>query len=83
MPEAYAVNFIKINPLRCAVSVSFFAVGYIAVVNLPVQLAVGEVQLDRLVGLRFSVALEKSSCLENDFIRHDGQPSFFLNLADD
>ena len=65
MTEVYAVNLSQINPLRRAVGVSFFAVGYVVVIDLPVQLAVGEVQLDRLVGLRFSVALEKSSCLVN------------------
>ena len=46
MSEVYAVNLIQINPLRCAVSISFFAVGYVVVIDLPVQLAVGEVQLD-------------------------------------
>ena len=72
MPEVYAVNFIQVNPLRRAVGAGFLAVGYVAVIDLPVQLAVGEVQLNRLVSFRLSVALEKSSCLVNDFIRHDG-----------
>ena len=82
MSEVYAVNLVQINPLRHAAGVGLLAVGYVVVIDLPVQLAVGEVQLDRLVGLRFSVALEKSSCLVNDFIRHYGQSSFFLNFAD-
>ena len=72
MPELYVVNLIQINPLWRAVGVGFFAVGYVVVIDLPVQLAVGEVQLDRLVSLRLRIALEKSSCLVNDFIRHDG-----------
>ena len=46
MSEAYAVNFIQINPLRRAVGVGFLAVGYVVVIDLPVQLAVGEVQLN-------------------------------------
>ena len=46
MTEVYAVNFIQINPLRRAVGVGFFAVGYVVVIDLPVQLAVGELQLD-------------------------------------
>ena len=46
MPEVYAVNFVQINPLRRAVSISFFTVGYVVVIDLPVQLAVGKVQLD-------------------------------------
>ncbi|MBF1042541.1 MAG: hypothetical protein HXL04_02495 [Candidatus Nanosynbacter sp.] len=46
MPKVYVVNLIQINPFRRAVGVGFLAVGYVVVVNLPVQLAVGEVQLD-------------------------------------
>ena len=46
MPEVYAVNLIQINPLWRAVGVGFFAVGYVVVIDLPVQLAVGELQLD-------------------------------------
>lgn len=46
MSEVYAVNFVQIDPLRRAVGVGFLAVGYVAVIDLPVQLAVGEVQLD-------------------------------------
>ena len=72
MPEVYAVNLIQINPLWRAVGVGFFAVGYVVVIDLPVQLAVGEVQLDWLVGLRLGIALEEGGCLVNDFIRHDG-----------
>ena len=72
MPEIDIINFIQINPLWRAVGVGFFAVGYVVVIDLPVQLAVGEVQLNRLVSLRLRIALEKSSCLVNDFIRHDG-----------
>lgn len=72
MPKVYVVNLIQINPLRHAVGVGFFAVGYVVVIDLPVQLAIGKVQLDWLVGLRLSVAFEESSCLVNDFIRHDG-----------
>ena len=43
MPEVYVVNLIQINPLWRAVGVSFFAVGYVVVIDLPVQLAMGEV----------------------------------------
>ena len=46
MPEVYAVNLIQINPFRRAVGVGFFAVGYVVVIDLPVQLAIGKVQLD-------------------------------------
>jgi hypothetical protein len=46
MPEVYVVNLIQINPLWRAVGISFFTVGYVVVIDLPVQLAVGEVQLD-------------------------------------
>ena len=46
MPEVYAVNLVQINPLRCTVGVGFFAVSYVVVIDLPVQLAMGEVQLD-------------------------------------
>ena len=46
MSEVYAVNLVQINPLRRAVSVGFLAVGYVVVIDLPVQLAVGEVQLN-------------------------------------
>ena len=46
MSEAYAVNLIQINPLRRAVGVGFLAVGYVVVIDLPVQLAMGEIQLD-------------------------------------
>ena len=46
MSEVYAVNFIKINPLRRAVGVGLLAVGYVVVIDLSVQLAMGEVQLD-------------------------------------
>ncbi len=83
MSEVYAVNLVQINPLRCAVGVGFFTVGYVVVIDLPVQLAMREVQLNRLVSLCFSVAFEESSCLVNDFIRHDSQPSFFLDFTDD
>ena len=67
MPEVYIVNLSQINPLRRAVGVSLLAVGYVVVIDLPVQLAMGEVQLNRLVSFRFSVVLEESSCLVNDF----------------
>ena len=43
MTEVYAVNFIQINPLRRAVSVGLLAVGYVVIINLPVQLAMGKV----------------------------------------
>ena len=43
MPELYVVNLIQINPLWRAVGVGFFAVGYVVVIDLPVQLAMGEV----------------------------------------
>lgn len=46
MSEVYAVNLVQINPLRCTVGVGFLAVGYVVVIDLPVQLTVGEVQLD-------------------------------------
>ena len=46
MTEVYAVNFIQINPLRRAVGVGLLAVGYVVVIDLPAQLAMGEVQLD-------------------------------------
>lgn len=46
MPEVYAVNFVQIDPLRRAVGVGLLAVGYIVVIDLPVQLAMGKVQLD-------------------------------------
>ena len=46
MSEVYAVNLIQINPLRCVAGVGFLAVGYVVVIDLPVQLTVGEVQLD-------------------------------------
>ena len=46
MPEVYAVNLVQINPLRYAAGVGFFAVGYVVVIDLPVQLAMGEVQLN-------------------------------------
>ena len=46
MPEVYVVNLTQINPLRRAVGVGFFAVGYVVVIDLPVQLAVDEVQLN-------------------------------------
>lgn len=46
MTEVYAVNLSQINPLRRAVGVSFFAVGYVVVIDLPVQLAMSKVQLD-------------------------------------
>ena len=46
MPEVYVLNLIQINPFRRAVGVGFFAVGYVVVIDLSVQLAVGEVQLD-------------------------------------
>ena len=46
MPEVYAVNLIQINPFRRAVGVSFLAVGYVVVIDLPVQLAMRKVQLD-------------------------------------
>ena len=83
MPEVYVVNLVQITPLRYAASVGLLAVGYAVVIDLPVQLAVGEVQLNRLVSLRLSVALEESSCLVNDFIRHYGQSGFFLDFTDD
>lgn len=59
MSEVYAVNLVQINPLWRAVGVGFLTVGYVVVIDLPVQLAVGEVQLNRLVSFRLSVALEK------------------------
>lgn len=46
MSEVYAVNLIQIDPLRRAVSIGLLAVGYVVIIDLPVQLAVGEVQLD-------------------------------------
>ena len=46
MPEVYVVNLIQINPLRRAVGVGLLAVGYVVVIYLPVQLAMGKVQLD-------------------------------------
>ena len=46
MPEVYVVNFIQINPLRRAVGVGLLTVGYIVVIDLPVQLAMSKVQLD-------------------------------------
>ena len=46
MSEVYAVNFVQIDPLRRAVGVGLLAVGYIVVIDLPVQLAMGKVQLD-------------------------------------
>lgn len=46
MSEVYAVNLVQINPLRCVAGVGFLAVGYVVVIDLPVQLTVGEVQLD-------------------------------------
>lgn len=46
MPEVYVVNFIQINPFWRAVGISFFAVGYVVVIDLPVQLAVSEIQLN-------------------------------------
>ena len=46
MTEVYVVNFIQINPLRRAAGVGLLAVGYVVVIDLPVQLAVGEVQLN-------------------------------------
>ena len=46
MPEVYAVNFVQINPLRRVVGVGLLAVGYVVVIDFPVQLAMGKVQLD-------------------------------------
>jgi hypothetical protein len=46
MTEVYVVNLIQINPLRRAVGVGLLAVGYVVVIDLPVQLAVSKVQLD-------------------------------------
>ena len=46
MSEAYAVNLIQINPLRHAAGVGLLAVGYVVVIDLPVQLTMCEVQLD-------------------------------------
>ena len=46
MSEVYTVNLIQIKPLRRAVGVGVLAVGYVVVIDLSVQLAVGEVQLD-------------------------------------
>ena len=43
MSEVYAVNLVQINPLRYAAGVGLLAVGYIVVIDLPVQLTVGEV----------------------------------------
>lgn len=63
MLEVYVVNFVKINPLRCAIGVGLLTVGHVVVIDLLVR----EVQLNRLVSLRFSVVLEESSCLVNDF----------------
>lgn len=46
MSEVYVVNLVQINPLRCAVGVGLLAVGYVVIIDLPVQLAMGKVQLD-------------------------------------
>ena len=46
MPEVYVVNLIQINPFWRAVGVGFLAVGYVVVIDLPVQLAMRKVQLD-------------------------------------
>ena len=46
MSEAYAVNLVQINPLRYAAGVGLLAVGYVVIIDLPVQLAMGEVQLN-------------------------------------
>ena len=46
MTEVYVVNFIQINPLRHAAGVGLLAVGYVVIIDLPVQLAMGKVQLD-------------------------------------
>ena len=46
MPKVYAVNLIQINPLRYAAGVGLLAVGYVVVIDLPVQLTMGEVQLN-------------------------------------
>ena len=46
MPEIDIINFIQINPLRHVVGVGFLAVGYVVVIDLPMQLAMGEIQLD-------------------------------------
>ena len=46
MSEVYVVNLIQVNPLRRAVGVGLLTVGYVVVLDLPVQLTVSEVQLD-------------------------------------
>mgnify|MGYP002887055331 CR=1 FL=1 len=46
MSEVYAVNLIQVNPLRRAVGVGLLTVGYVVVIDLPIQLAMGKVQLD-------------------------------------
>ena len=46
MAKVYIVNLIQINPFWRAVSISLLAVGYVIVIDLPVQLTVGKVQLD-------------------------------------
>ena len=81
MAKVYIVNLIQINPFWRAVSISLLTVGYVVVIDLPVQLTVGKIQLDRLIGLRLSVALEESGCLVNDFIWRDSQSSFLLNFT--
>ena len=43
MSEVYAVNLIQVNPLRRAVGVGLLTVGYVVVIDLPVQLAMGKV----------------------------------------
>jgi len=44
--KVYIVNLIQINPLRCVAGVGLLAVGYVVVIDLPVQLAVSKVQLN-------------------------------------
>lgn len=46
MTEVYVVNLIQINPLRRAVGVGLLAVGYVVIIDLPMQLVMGKVQLD-------------------------------------
>ena len=46
MAKVYIVNLIQINPLWRAVSISLLTVGYVVVIDLPVQLTVGKIQLD-------------------------------------
>lgn len=46
MSEVYAVNLVQINPLWRAVGIGLLAIGYVIAIDLPVQLAMDEVQLN-------------------------------------